>query len=90
MWPHCGRVTARSTTFASFGFAQDRFYDRAMRPQQSYWLKEGTPVGLIAYWKLDETEGFIVHDIAGDLMEGKSTALWSLIEWTAMAVRRLC
>ena len=28
-----------------------------------YWLKE---IGLIAYWKLDETEGAIAHDSVGD------------------------
>jgi Tol biopolymer transport system component len=28
-----------------------------------YWLKE---FGLFAHWKLDETEGFIAHDSAGD------------------------
>ena len=30
-----------------------------------YWLREILPVDLVAYWKLDETEGFIVHDSAG-------------------------
>jgi Tol biopolymer transport system component len=30
-----------------------------------YWLREVLPVELVAYWKLDETEGFIVHDSAG-------------------------
>lgn len=29
------------------------------------WLKEILPVGLIAYWKLDETEDSIAHDSAG-------------------------
>jgi len=31
-----------------------------------YWLKEVPPAGLIAYWKLDETEGSIAYDIAGN------------------------
>ncbi len=31
-----------------------------------YWLKEVPPVGLIAHWKLDETEGFVAHNSAGD------------------------
>jgi len=30
-----------------------------------YWLKEVTDPRLIAYWKLDETEGTIAHDSAG-------------------------
>jgi len=32
----------------------------------NYWLKEVFPVDLVAYWKLDETEGFLAHDSAGD------------------------
>jgi N-acetylneuraminic acid mutarotase len=32
----------------------------------AYWLKEVLPVGLVAYWKLDETEGTIAHDFVGD------------------------
>ena len=31
-----------------------------------YWLTEILPVSLIARWKLDDTEGFIAHDSAGD------------------------
>jgi hypothetical protein len=31
-----------------------------------YWLKEVLPVELIAYWKLDETEGGVAQDSAGD------------------------
>jgi N-acetylneuraminic acid mutarotase len=31
-----------------------------------YWLKEVLPASLIAYWKLDETEGFVAHDSVGD------------------------
>jgi hypothetical protein len=31
-----------------------------------YWLKEILPASLIAYWKLDETEGTVAHDSAGD------------------------
>jgi N-acetylneuraminic acid mutarotase len=31
-----------------------------------YWLTEILPVSLIARWKLDEAEGFIAHDSAGD------------------------
>jgi N-acetylneuraminic acid mutarotase len=31
-----------------------------------YWLKEVLPTDLIAYWKLDETEGGIAQDSAGD------------------------
>jgi len=31
-----------------------------------YWLREIPELGLIARWKLDETEGFIAHDSAGD------------------------
>jgi len=31
----------------------------------SYWQQEILPVELVAYWKLDETEGFIAHDSAG-------------------------
>ena len=31
-----------------------------------YLFKEILPVELVAYWKLDETEGSIAHDIAGD------------------------
>jgi len=31
-----------------------------------YWLKEIPELGLFAHWKLDETEGFIPHDSAGD------------------------
>jgi len=30
-----------------------------------YWLKEVLPAGLVAYWKLDETEGYMAHDSAG-------------------------
>jgi len=30
------------------------------------WLKESLPVGVIAWWKLNETEGHIAHDSAGD------------------------
>jgi len=30
-----------------------------------YWLTEVLPVDLVAYWKLDETEGSIAHDSAG-------------------------
>ena len=30
-----------------------------------YWLKEVLPFSLIAYWKLDETEGLLAHDSAG-------------------------
>jgi hypothetical protein len=32
----------------------------------AYWLNEILPVGLVAYWKLDETEGFVAHDSAVD------------------------
>jgi len=32
----------------------------------SYWQQEFLPVSLLAYWKLDETEGFIAHDSVGD------------------------
>jgi len=32
----------------------------------AYWLKEVLPVGLVAYWKLDETEGGVAQDSAGD------------------------
>ncbi len=31
-----------------------------------YWLKEVLPVSLLAYWKLDETEGTTAHDSAGN------------------------
>jgi len=31
----------------------------------AYWLKEVLPVELVAYWKLDETEGLAAHDRAG-------------------------
>ena len=31
-----------------------------------YWLTEVLPTDLIAYWKLDETEGTIAHDSIGD------------------------
>ena len=31
-----------------------------------HWLQEILPLELIAYWKLDETEGFIAHDSAAD------------------------
>ena len=31
-----------------------------------YWLKEVLPDSLIAYWKLDETEGIVAEDSAGD------------------------
>ena len=30
-----------------------------------YWLREIPELGLFAYWKVDETEGFIAHDSAG-------------------------
>jgi hypothetical protein len=30
------------------------------------WLKEVLPASLVAYWKLDETEGYTAHDSAGD------------------------
>jgi lysophospholipase L1-like esterase len=32
----------------------------------SYWLQEVLPVELVAYWKLDETEGMFVADSAGE------------------------
>jgi len=32
----------------------------------SYWQQEVLPVELVAYWKLDETEGMVVADSAGD------------------------
>jgi hypothetical protein len=32
----------------------------------SYWLQEVLPAELVAYWKLDETEGMVVADSAGD------------------------
>jgi len=32
----------------------------------SYWLQEVLPVELVAYWKMDETEGMVVADSAGD------------------------
>jgi len=32
----------------------------------SYWQQEVLPVSLLAYWKFDETEGFIAADSAGD------------------------
>jgi hypothetical protein len=32
----------------------------------AYWLKEVVPVGMVAYWKLDETQGSIAHDSAVD------------------------
>ncbi|MCP4256533.1 MAG: hypothetical protein GY774_03290 [Planctomycetes bacterium] len=32
----------------------------------SYWQQKVLPVSLLAYWKLDETDGFIAHDSAGD------------------------
>jgi N-acetylneuraminic acid mutarotase len=42
-----------------------------------YWLKEVLPVSLIAYWKLDETEGGIAHDsIAGNDAFGPPDLLW--------------
>jgi hypothetical protein len=31
-----------------------------------YWLKEVLPLELVAYWKLDETEGGVAHDSVGD------------------------
>jgi hypothetical protein len=31
-----------------------------------YWLKEVLPLELVAYWKLDETEGGVAQDSAGD------------------------
>jgi len=31
-----------------------------------YWLKEVLPDSLLAYWKLDETEGMLAYDSAGD------------------------
>ena len=31
-----------------------------------YWLKEVLPVGLVGYWKLDETEGTTANDSVGD------------------------
>ena len=42
-----------------------------------YWLKELLPVGLIAYWKLDETEGGVAHDsIGGEDAFGPPDLLW--------------
>jgi N-acetylneuraminic acid mutarotase len=42
-----------------------------------YWLQEVLPVSLIAYWKLDETEGFVAHDsIAGNDAFGPPDLLW--------------
>ena len=32
----------------------------------SYWQQEVLPLSLLAYWKLDETEGTIAHDSVGD------------------------
>jgi hypothetical protein len=32
----------------------------------SYWQQEVLPVELVAYWKLDETEGILAHDSAGE------------------------
>ena len=42
-----------------------------------YWLTEVLPVSLIAYWKLDETEGGIAHDsIGGNDAFGPPDLLW--------------
>ena len=42
-----------------------------------YWLKEVLPDSLVAYWKLDETEGGVAHDsIGGEDGFGPPDLLW--------------
>jgi subtilisin family serine protease len=38
---------------------------QALALMSEYWLREIPELGLIAHWKVDETEGFIAHDSAG-------------------------
>jgi len=47
-----------------FGDGMVDYEDLAVLGQ--YWLEEVLAPSLVAYWKLDETEGFIAHDSAGD------------------------
>jgi hypothetical protein len=47
-----------------FGDGMVDYEDLAVLGQ--YWLEELLAPSLVAYWKLDETEGFIAHDSVGD------------------------
>jgi 7,8-dihydropterin-6-yl-methyl-4-(beta-D-ribofuranosyl)aminobenzene 5'-phosphate synthase len=39
--------------------------ERDLEVLMSYWHKEVLPGSLVAYWRLDETEGVVAHDSAG-------------------------
>jgi len=47
-------------------FGDGKVDENDLEVLMSYWQQEILPVTLLAYWKLDETEGTVASDIAGD------------------------
>jgi len=73
----CWRENESSVDISPGPFGDDIVDSKDLAVLGEYWLKEVLAVSLIAYWKLDETQGGIAHDsIGGEDGFGPPDLLW--------------